>query len=125
MTVDLGNREIQIKFLGRANTAGDSVVYLPKEKIVMTGDLLDHPVPYMFGGFPTDFPKTLRALRELDATTIVPGHGDVLHDKTYVDQVIAMMESVNDEIRREILQGKRLDDVQAAAPKALDFERLK
>jgi glyoxylase-like metal-dependent hydrolase (beta-lactamase superfamily II) len=125
MTVDLGNREVRIKFLGRANTAGDSVVYLPKEKIVMTGDILDHPVPYMFGGFPADFPKTLRALRELDATTIVPGHGDIQHDKAYIDQVIAMMESVNGEIRREIDQGKRLDEVQATAPKALNSEVLK
>jgi len=125
MTVDLGNREVQIKFLGRANTAGDSVVYLPKEKIVMTGDLLDHPVPYMFGGFPVDFPKTLRALRELDFTTVVPGHGDVLHDKTYIDQVIAMMEAANAEINREIHEGKRLDDVQQLAPKALNEDALK
>ena len=125
MTVDLGDREIQIKFLGRANTAGDSVVYLPKEKVVMAGDILDHPVPYMFGGFPADFPKTLRALRELDATTIVPGHGEVLHDKTYIDQVIALMESTNAEIRREILQGKRLNDVQELAPKALNEDALK
>ncbi len=125
MTVDLGNREVQIKFLGRANTAGDSVVYLPKEKIVMTGDLLDHPVPYMFGGFPVDFPKTLRALRELDFTTVVPGHGDVLHDKSYIDQVIAMMETANAEIRREIDQGKRLNEVQELAPKALNEDALK
>jgi cyclase len=125
MTVDLGDREVQIKFLGRANTAGDSVVYLPKEKIVMTGDLLDHPVPYMFGGFPVDFPNTLRALRQLDATTIVPGHGDVLHDKSYIDQVIAMMDSANAEVRREILQGKRLPEVQELAPKALNEDALK
>jgi cyclase len=125
MTVDLGNREIQIKFLGRANTAGDSVVYLPREKIVMTGDILDHPVPYMFGGFPADFPNTLRALRALDATTIVPGHGDVLHDKTYIDQVIAMMEAANAEVRLEILQGKKLNEVQELAPKALNEDALK
>jgi len=125
MTVDLGSREVQIKFLGRANTAGDSVVFLPKEKIVMTGDLLDHPVPYMFGGFPVDFPKTLRALRELDFTTVVPGHGDILHDKSYIDQVIAMMETANAEINREIHDGKRLDDVQKLAPKALNEDALK
>ena len=40
MTLYRGDREIQIRFLGRAHTAGDVVVYLPKEKIVMTGDML-------------------------------------------------------------------------------------
>src|ERR1700704_2489382 len=40
MTLYRGDREIQIRFLGRAHTAGDVVVYLPKEKIVITGDML-------------------------------------------------------------------------------------
>src|SRR5215471_13835577 len=40
MSLYRGDREIQIRFLGRAHTAGDVVVYLPKEKIVMTGDML-------------------------------------------------------------------------------------
>jgi len=46
LNIDLGNRLVEIKHLGRGNTAGDTIVYLPKEKILITGDLLDHPVPF-------------------------------------------------------------------------------
>jgi len=81
LDIDLGNRPAEIKFLERGNTAGDTVIYLPNEKILMTGDLVDHPVPYLFGGFPVDFVNTLHVLKKIDAQTLVPGHGDVLHDK--------------------------------------------
>ena len=52
LNLDLGNREVQLKFLGRGNTAGDVIAYLPKEKILVDGDLVDSPVPYLGSGFP-------------------------------------------------------------------------
>src|SRR5215467_12431391 len=72
--IDLGNRLVQVKFLGRGNTAGDAVVYLPKERIVVTGDLVVHPIPYAFDGYPSEWGQTLQNLAQLDAETIVPGH---------------------------------------------------
>jgi cyclase len=122
MSVDLGNRLVEIKHLGRGNTAGDTIVYLPKEKILVTGDLLDHPVPYMFGGFPVDFVTTLQALSKFDAQTIVPGHGDVLHDNSYILQTMALMQAVNMEVEKEINEGKTLEEVQAQLPKSFDVK---
>jgi glyoxylase-like metal-dependent hydrolase (beta-lactamase superfamily II) len=120
LDIDLGNRLVQLRFLGPGNTAGDTVIYLPKEKILITGDLLDHPVPYFFGGLPLDFPRTLKAMAELDADTIVPGHGDVLKNKDYIYQVIDLLNAVNREVEREVNSGHTLEEVQAEAPKALD-----
>jgi len=54
-SIDLGNREVQVKFLGRGNTAGDAVAYLPKERIVMTGDLVGYPLTYMYDGYPSEW----------------------------------------------------------------------
>jgi cyclase len=125
MSVDLGNRVVEIKHLGRGNTAGDTIVYLAREKILVTGDLLDHPVPYMFGGFPVDFVNTLRALSELDAQTIVPGHGDVLHDKAYIQQTMELMQAVNVEVEKEVNQGKTLEEVQQQLPKNFDVKSWK
>jgi len=52
-TVDLGNREVRVMFLGRGNTSGDAIAYLPKEKIAVVGDLLVYPAPYFFDGYPS------------------------------------------------------------------------
>ena len=120
LNIDLGNRPVQIRFLGRGNTAGDTVVYLPKDKILMTGDLLDHPSPYMFGGFPVDFVDTLHRLAEFEVTTVVPGHGDIQHDNKYILLSSELMKTVNDEVMREINQGKTEDEIKEAVPKAVD-----
>jgi glyoxylase-like metal-dependent hydrolase (beta-lactamase superfamily II) len=76
--LDLGNREVQIKHLGRGRTAGDTIVYLPREKVVVAGDLLVYPFPFLIGGFPTEWSKTLERVSLLESQTIVPGHGAVL-----------------------------------------------
>src|SRR5215218_8342608 len=78
MRIDLGNREVRVMHLGRGNTAGDAIIFLPKEKIIMTGDLVVHPVPYMFGGYPVEFGATLHKLDQLNFDTMIPGHGDVM-----------------------------------------------
>jgi glyoxylase-like metal-dependent hydrolase (beta-lactamase superfamily II) len=125
LTIDLGNRPVELRFMGHGNTAGDTVVYLPKDKIVLTGDLVDHPAPYFFGGFPVEQVETLRKLSELDAQTIVPGHGDVLHDKTYIRQLIDFLTAVNTAIEKEVNDGKTLEEVQQSMPKAFDVKSWK
>jgi glyoxylase-like metal-dependent hydrolase (beta-lactamase superfamily II) len=92
--LDLGNRPVQLKYLGRGNTLGDAIAYLPNEKIVVAGDLLDHPVPYLGGGFPFEEADTLKRMADLDFGTIVPGHGDVLHGKQFLNQVIEFIQAV-------------------------------
>ena len=89
-SIDLGNREVQIKFLGRGNTPGDAVVYLPKEKIVVAGDLVDYPI------------QNLQNLAQLDADAIVPGHGPILHDKTYIYLVRDLMKSAVDQMNEHL-----------------------
>src|SRR5580698_4383767 len=104
LDIDIGNREVQVKYLGRGNTAGDAIVYLPKEKIIVAGDLLVHPIPYTYDGYPSEWVQTLHKMSELDATTIVPGHGPILHDKAYLHLVTELLESVVDQVRARIRQ---------------------
>ena len=103
-SLDLGDREVQVKFLGKGNTAGDAVVYLPKEKIVIAGDLIVHPIPYFLDGYPAEWVDTLTNLSALDADTIVPGHGPIMHDKNYVllvrDLIKSAEDQMNDELRK-------------------------
>lgn len=123
--VNLGNREVQLKFLGRGNTVGDAVAYLPKEKILIAGDLVDSPVPYLSGGFPTEEIVTLKRLTDLDFEKLVPGHGNVLHGKEFVQQEIALIEAViaamNQEIARTSVDPhRRLDEIRKAVEKNVD-----
>ena len=125
LDLDLGNRPVQIQHLGRGNTRGDAIVYLPKEKILVAGDLLDHPVPYLGGGYPFELITTLKKMGELDVQTIVPGHGDVMHDKAYLNQVIALVEAVTTEVSRQVYiigNGSRnLDPVTKAVKEKIDI----
>jgi len=102
LDLDLGNRVVQLKYLGRGNTIGDAVAYLPKEKIVIAGDLVDSPVPFLYGGFPIEQIETLKKMEELDFETLVPGHGAVLKGKAFVQQEIALIEAVVAAMTREI-----------------------
>jgi len=99
---DLGGREVRVQHLGRGNTAGDAVVYLPRERILIAGDLLDHPVPYLGGGYPLELIATLEAMARLDFDTVVPGHGKVLRGKAYLEQVIEFLRAVVSQVDREI-----------------------
>lgn len=122
LSLDLGKRLVQIKFLGRGNTAGDTVVYLPDDKIAAVGDLLDHPVPYFFGGFPSELPATLKRIDAMDIAQIVPGHGQVLHDKTYLNMVVSLLGEVNWLIRElvEKKPGIKLEEVRQISRQRID-----
>ena len=102
--IDLGNREVQVKFLGRGNTNGDTVVYLPRERIVMTGDLVVNPIPFFYDGYPTEWIKTLQNLSQLDADTVVPGHGPILHGKSQLYLIRDMMQSAVDQMNAKLTQ---------------------
>jgi glyoxylase-like metal-dependent hydrolase (beta-lactamase superfamily II) len=89
-----GEREIHVRYLGRGNTEGDLVVWLPRERIVMSGDLVVQPQPYGFGSYPTEWIKTLDALAALDYRYLVPGHGEVQQDTAYIRSLQALIEKV-------------------------------
>src|SRR5205814_4146630 len=79
--LNLGGREVQLLFLGRGHTNGDTVVYLPKEKIVCSGDLMESQLAYMGDAQFDEWIATLDALKKLDFNTDLPGHGTPFTDK--------------------------------------------
>ena len=100
MTLYRGNREIQIRFLGRGHTAGDVVVFLPNEKVVMTGDFLTSGLSNMSDSFPEEWVASLEALKKLDFDTVLPGHGDAFTDKAKIDYFQAYLRDVWSEVSR-------------------------
>jgi glyoxylase-like metal-dependent hydrolase (beta-lactamase superfamily II) len=76
MTLRLGAREVRILHLGRAHTKGDTVVWLPKERVLFAGDIVEFgATPYCGDAHLSDWPGTLARLRALEPEALVPGRG--------------------------------------------------
>ena len=115
MTLHRGAREIQIRFLGRAHTAGDVVVYLPREKIVITGDMLTTALSNMSDAFVNEWATTLDELKKLDFDTVLPGHGDAFTDKAKIDYFQAYLRDVWTEVSRLKQQGVSAEEASKRA----------
>lgn len=91
MTLHRGGREIRLLFLGRGHTAGDVIVYLPKERLIATGDLLTAGPAYLGDGYFTEWIATLDRLKAVDFDTVLPGHGDAFKGKAKIDHFQAYL----------------------------------
>ena len=106
-------REIQLQVLGRGHTDGDLYIYLPKEKVVMTGDALVDWMPFVNDGYPEEWVQTLDALDKLDFTHIVPGHGNVLAK----DQLVFFRGYLGDliaAVKKSAADGASVDEIKKA-----------
>jgi glyoxylase-like metal-dependent hydrolase (beta-lactamase superfamily II) len=113
-TLTAGNRVIEIRHPGLGNTRGDLVVYLPKERILATGDLVVWPIPYATNAYVSEWIETLDRLTQIPAATIVPGHGPVMKDWSYVKRVQAVLQTARTEVERAKQSGQGLDEVTKA-----------
>ncbi|MEO8448767.1 MAG: MBL fold metallo-hydrolase [Gemmatimonadota bacterium] len=87
ITLFRGGREIEIIFFGRGHTGGDIVVYLPKERVLATGDLLQARLPFMGDGYMDEWVETLERIKSLDFNVILPGHGEAFRDRSAIDHL--------------------------------------
>jgi glyoxylase-like metal-dependent hydrolase (beta-lactamase superfamily II) len=119
-----GARTIEIGYYGRAHTAGDLVAYLPKEKILINGDLWSER-----GGMGGDgrdgsileAPRTLKAIRALDFDLVLPGHGDLFRGKQGLDVSIAAAEALIARVKESHANGDYIErtlELVTAPPRA-------
>jgi glyoxylase-like metal-dependent hydrolase (beta-lactamase superfamily II) len=111
LTLYRGERTIEIRHITRGNTAGDLVVWLPKERVVITGDLVVYPTPYVFDSYIGDWVTSLDSLKALDAAVLIPGHGPVLRDYRYVDMVSRALRAVQGQVGAAVARGLELDSI--------------
>jgi glyoxylase-like metal-dependent hydrolase (beta-lactamase superfamily II) len=117
LVLERGAREIHIIHPGRGNTPGDLVLWLPREQILATGDLVVHPVPYGFGSFPAEWIETLDKLAGFDFKLLVPGHGEVQTDDAYIRRLQALLAEVRRQVGESVEKGLDLE----ATREALDL----
>jgi cyclase len=120
LTLHHGGREFRFfSMVGDAD--GTTVLYLPGEKILITGDMLSYPVPYFSFAIHQEA-KSLRALGQFDAQVIIPGHGPAWHDKSFLNLEAELFESVVDQVVQAEKKGMvRVEELQ----KAVDVEKFR
>ena len=120
MTLWMGAREVRIIHIGRSHTAGDTVVWLPKEKVCFSGDVVEYgATPYCGDAYFTDWPTTLAAVRALGAEKLVPGRGRSLMTRAEVEEGLAGTAAFTSDLfaicQRGVARGAGLKEVYAEA----------
>jgi len=89
LTLFLGKLEVQIKHVGMGHTRGDTIVWLPQEKVLFSGDLVEFGAAAYTGDAQLEqWPTTLEVLRSLTPEMLVPGRGPALRSNAEANQAI-------------------------------------
>ncbi len=124
MTLWMGPREVQIIHIGRSHTAGDTVVWLPQDRVLFAGDTVEFgATPYCGDAHFADWPSTLDAVAALGAERLVPGRGRSLTSAAEVAEGIEGTRRFTADLfavaRASVAKGLNLKDTYAAAMDAM------
>lgn len=123
MTLLRGNRRIEIRHPGSGHTKADLIVWLPKERIVATGDLVVWPVPLVGSdqSHVRDWPATLDAVLALQPAVFVPGHGPVMRSAEYPRLMRDLFADIDAQVGAAVARGDSLE----ATRKAVDLSAFR
>ena len=111
-----GSREVRFQFFGWAHTRGDGFVYLPKEKVLCTGDAaVNGPYNFTADANVANWPKVVHAAQSLGAVHILPGHGPS-GGPEILDGQMKFMTELHRAVDAAIKDGKKLEDVVPPSP---------
>ncbi|MFN8582778.1 MAG: MBL fold metallo-hydrolase [Gemmatimonadaceae bacterium] len=113
LVLDLGDRSVVVRHLGRGNTAGDLVLWVPDAQAIMTGDLVVYPFPFCTQPYITEWTAALRKVEAFEPQTLIPGHGPVMHDLGYVRTLAELSESIASQARAAYQPGISTDSLAA------------
>ena len=110
-----GGQEIRVFYMGRGHTSGDIVVQLPREGLLVTGDIMTNTAgpPNMMDGYAGEWGATLRRLAQLEFTTTLPGHGAQFDGKQRYGVTADFMDDVWTQVQALQRAGVARDSVAA------------
>jgi cyclase len=124
LNVSLGKREVQLMWLGRANTGGDAVVWVPDVKVLTTGDAVVYPVPFAFGSYMNEWPGVVQKMIDLHPAVIIPGHGALQHDDAYLRTLIELFQALTSQVKDAVARNLTLEQTQKAVRLDEFYERM-
>src|SRR4051812_11797317 len=117
MTISMGGREIQLLH-AQAITTGDTYLYLPKEKVLVTGDILLSPYPFAIGGtYPAEWLNALEKFAALAPNVIISGHGDAESNTDFLRGNIALFQEVMQQVKADKAEGMTVEQTSEAVDK--------
>ena len=119
MSLYFGGREIQILFFGRAHTLGDSIIFVPQDRIAYLSEVFfSDEFPNMAQGYGVSWLRVLDAVEALGADIFVPGHGPIPEDprgtRAELHRMRQILVDARDAIQNEIARGATEDQAVAA-----------
>ena len=125
LTLMMGKLEVRIIHAGAGHTAGDTIVWVPSQKVLFSGDLVEYEAGVYTGDAHLEvWPSTLEKLRELKPRALVPGRGPALTTPAACDRAIAytqdFVRGLYDVARRGVKARKSLKEVYAMARRRMD-----
>jgi cyclase len=111
LVFDDGKQRAEMLFLGHAHTAGDAMLYLPKHKILCTGDACTNgPFNYMGHSDSASWIRVMERAQQLDVKLVCPGHGP-LADKGVLGLQRRYFVELRDQVKKGIDLGREFDDI--------------
>lgn len=125
MTVMMGRLEVRILHLGPGHTGGDTVVWVPSQRVLFSGDLVEYQAGIYTGDAHLEvWPQTLQRLRALRPRALVPGRGPALATPAACDKAIrytqTFVRGLYASARKGVKSGKSLKQVYAMTKKRMD-----
>ncbi len=117
-------RPVELRFLGRGNTDGDAVAWLPRQRLLVAGDLVVAPIPYGFESYPAEWIATLEALRAFPFDVLVPGHGAPQRGRAAIDARIGLLRDVRAQVNALAARGRTRDETLAQVDLTTQAERF-
>ena len=106
LTLWLGKLEVQLLQLGRGHTKGDTVVWLPEDRVLLSGDLVEFDAtPYAGDAYFQDWPQTLDNIAALKPRALIPGRGPALIGEEQVGQGLAMTKGFVSDLYASVKSG--------------------
>lgn len=104
------DKEVRILYFGEGHTRGDVVIHLPKEKALITGDLLTGGLPFMRDAIPIAWAATLANIGKLDFEQVIPGHGQVQKGKERLNLVVNYLNDLVAAVKAQVEKGATLEE---------------
>ena len=124
LRLDDATHPVELRHPGRGNTDGDLIAWLPRQRVMATGDLVVAPIPFGFNSYPAQWQRTLRAMQAQHPAIWIPGHGAAMHDDDYVTRLVDLIAHARDAVAPLVEQGATKDEAKRRVDLSADRMRF-